>query len=65
MNSEPVPDEDSSTALDPTQLDLPEYCATCGRELGWDGLPPVLQGTHWICGACDAANQFDEVGLNA
>ncbi len=35
-----------------------EPCAICGRELGWDGLPPARDGNAWICGDCDQARNF-------
>ena len=41
------------------ELDSEERCASCGREFGWDGLPPARDGAAWICGHCDQARTFE------
>ena len=40
-----------------------ERCATCGRELWSDGLPPAQDGSRWICGDCDQARNFEALDL--
>ena len=40
-----------------------DVCATCGRELWSDGLPPARDGKAWICGDCDQARNFDALDL--
>lgn len=44
-----------------TEPDLREECAECGRELWWDGLPPIPHGNRLICNECDAAHGHDTV----
>jgi hypothetical protein len=46
-----------------TEPDPAETCAICGRELWWDGQPPALDGSAWICGDCDAARNFETLDL--
>ncbi|MCA1570324.1 MAG: hypothetical protein LC798_08415 [Chloroflexi bacterium] len=44
----------SEQAPEPTDL-----CATCGRALWSDELPPAQDGDAWICGDCDQARNFE------
>ena len=37
-------------------------CSGCGRDLWWAG-QPSMDGNAWICGECDAARNFDALGL--
>jgi hypothetical protein len=48
-----------------TEPHMRERCATCGRELWSDGLPPARDGKAWICGDCDQARNFDALDLQA
>ena len=45
------------------ERDAAERCAICGRDLWSDGLPPVLDGSAWICGDCDQARNFEALDL--
>ena len=47
----------------PTEPDLVQVCAICGRELWSDGLPPAIDGNAWICGDCDAARSFEALDV--
>ena len=44
-----------------TEPDLREQCATCGRPLWSDGLPPAQDGSRWICGDCDQARNYEAI----
>ncbi len=46
-----------------TEPDLRQGCASCGRELWSDGLPPARDGSAWICGDCDQARSFEALDL--
>ena len=46
--------------------DVPEpsdACPMCGRDLWSDGLPPLKDGSAWICGDCDRARNFEALAL--
>ena len=46
-----------------TEPDILERCAICRRELWSDGLPPAQDGSHWICGDCDQARNYESLDL--